>query len=152
MKKFITEVKNTNFIEEINNTKEFDKRKYTFLIGLEIFSMILVALIQYFIRPKKITFLQINDFLLGTLPSLFGAIGYVALVFVIHRIVKIKYHKYKIWKSLLFANLFTVIGFTIWEVIRMALYSFDVNDILMTIFGCFIASFLILIIFYNDLK
>ena len=152
MKKLIKEFQNTNFTQELNNTNLNDKKKYSFLIALELVLMILVVLIQYFIRPKKINYLQLNDFLLGTLPSLFGAIGYVALIFVIHRIIKKKHNNYNILKSLLFSNLFTFLGFTIWEILRMGLNPFDLNDIIMTILGCIVSSLIIFTLFYKDLK
>lgn len=150
MRNILKEISNTNFAFEINNSSDTEQIKYLILSIWEIILMVFVVLIQYFLRPGKINLLFINDFLLGVLPNLFGAAGFVAIIFVIHRIIKRKHKDYNFLNSLLFSNLFTFLGFTLWEIIRMGLNSFDFNDIIMTVFGCVLSTILIIILFYND--
>ncbi|WHF51764.1 hypothetical protein QGN23_00445 [Chryseobacterium gotjawalense] len=152
MKNLIEEVKNINFSEEINKSDKQDKKRYVILTVWELILISWVVYIQYFLRPKNIELSSANEFLLGTLPSLFGAAAFVAILFAFHRILKMYYGKYSLYNSIIFSVLFTFIGFTVWETVRTILYPFDIHDVIMTLIGCMMSGVLIIILFLDDLK
>lgn len=137
--------------KEIEKVIEIDKRKYIILTLWEILNIIAVIYIQYFLRAEKISCSSTESFLLGVLPSLFGASGFVAILFIFHKIYTKLLQKYKLFNSLVFSFLVTFLGFLFWEIIRMGLYPFDIYDILMTFVGCLISTALILVLFRKDL-
>lgn len=138
---------NKNETDKIINK---DKIKYIILIIWEILSIICVVYIQYFLRSQNTLFSPTETFLLGTLPSFFGASAFVAVLFIYHKIHSTINGSYQLMRSIVIAVLITFFGFLFWEVIRMGLYPFDVYDILMTFFGCLISTILILTLFNND--
>lgn len=137
--------------KEIEKVIEVDKTKFIILIIWEILSMIAVVYIQYFLRAEKMAHSGSETFLLGTLPSLFGAAGFVAILFTLHNIYTKLLRKYKFFNSLVFSFLVTFFGFLSWEIIRMGLYPFDIYDIVMTFAGSLISIVLIITLFGSDL-
>ena len=112
----------------------------------------LVVYIQYFLRAKEIAYSENETFLLGTLPSFFGAAAFVSAVFIYHKIYTTLLGKYKLQNSIYFSFAFTFIGFFLWEIARMGLYPFDIYDIIMTFAGCTLSTILIFALFYGDVK
>ena len=141
-------------LNKINFNKELekDKLRFTILIFWEITLMIGVAYIQYILRPQKLNLSTTGIFLQGTLPSLFGASGYLALFFVFHKVLKSNSNNYKLINSVVFAFLLTFGGLTFWELIRTVIYPFDFYDIIMTFLGCLISLLLISVLYFKDLK
>lgn len=138
--------------EEIEKIIAFDKMKFIILVVWEILNMIAVVYIQYFLRAKKIAYSTTDTFLLGTLPSLFGAAAFVAILFVYHKIHSKLLGKYKLFNSIGVAFSVTFFGFLLWELIRMGMYPFDIYDIVMTFIGCVLSAIFILILFFKDIK
>jgi hypothetical protein len=138
--------------EEIEKIVELDKKKYIILVVWEILNMIAVVYIQYFLRAQKIAYSATEKFLLGTLPSLFGAAAFVAIIFVFHTIYSKLLGRYKLLNSITFAFSVTFFGFLLWEIIRMGIYPFDLYDIVMTFVGCVLSSVIILTLFFKDIK
>lgn len=136
-------------VEKVINA---DKAKYIFLTVWELLLMGCVVGIQYFLRSKEIRYSVTQTFLLGTLPSLFGAAAFVSVLFIYHKIYTTITGTYKFKRTFIFSFSFTFIGFLLWEIIRMGLYPFDIYDIVMTFVGCTISTILILVLFNNDRK
>jgi len=145
---------NLNIFEkkEVEKIINKDKPKYILLTVWELLLMSLVVYIQYFLRAKEIAYSENETFLLGTLPSFFGAAAFVSVVFIYHKIYKTLLGTYKLQKSIYFSFAFTFIGFFLWEIMRMGLYPFDIYDIIMTFAGCTLSTILIFALFYKNIK
>ena len=141
-----------NYLAEVNPEKEFkkDKFKLTFLVSLEITLIILLLLIQEYLRPKTIFKSELGVFLMGTLPSFFGAMAYVIIIFVFCKLIQGHYQKFRLMKSLIIANCVSFFGLTIWEFIRTIITNFDWWDVAASLLGCFAATILIIMLYFND--
>lgn len=110
------------------------------------------CLYSIFLRPANTFYSATETFLLGTLPSLFGAAGFVTVLFIYYKIYLKRLGRYKLLNSIVFSFSVTFFGFLLWEVIRMGLYPFDIYDVIMTLTGCLLSTILILVLFYKDLN
>jgi len=138
--------------KEVERIIKTDKAKYILLTLWELLLMGCVVYIQYFLRAKETAYSDTETFLLGTLPSLFGAAAFVSVLFIYHKIYTMLSGRYKLRHSIIFSFVFTFFGFLLWEIIRMGLYPFDKYDILMTFAGCVISVVLIIVLFGRDLE
>lgn len=82
--------------KEVDRIIKADKTKYILLTGWELFLMGCVVYIQYFLRYKETAYSITETFLLGTLPSLFGAAAFVSVLFIYHKIYTTLSGRYKI--------------------------------------------------------
>lgn len=112
-----------------------DKLRLSILIGYEIVCMAVVVFIQYYLRQAFTPTATWQVFLLGSLPSYFGASGYVALGFALYKMVLQHHGMYTLRKAMLGSFWVPILGLTIWECVRTVLYPFDWYDVGMSIAG-----------------
>ena len=141
-----------NYIQDVNFNKEAneDKHRLTFLITLEIILLGLTLLIQEYLRPNKVFKTELGVFLMGTLPSLFGAAAYVMIIFVFHKMIQSHHQKFQLNQSLFIANSISFSGLTLWELIRTVIYPLDFWDIAASFAGCVISTILIYTLYQAD--
>ena len=141
-----------NYIQNVNFNKEAeeDKRRLIFLITLELILLGLTLLIQEYFRPNKVFNTELGIFLMGTLPSLFGAAAYVIIIFVFHKMIQSHHQKFQLNQSLIIANSVSFFGLTLWELIRTIIYPLDFWDIVASFIGCIVSTLLIAILYYTD--
>ena len=129
-----------------------DKKRLITLITIEVIFVILTLIIQEYLRSNMLFKSDIGIFMMGILPSFFGAGAYVLILFVFYRLVQGYYQKFDLKVGLIFANFFTFLGLTLWELIRTVIHSFDWWDVLASSVGCLSATILILSLYINDKK
>jgi hypothetical protein len=142
------------YLSKVDFETEFkkDKIRLTIFISIEILFIFLTLLIQEYLRPNVLLNSKMGIFMMGVLPSFFGAAAYVLIAFVCYKIVQGHYQKYKLTTGLIIANSFTFFGLTIWELVRVTMYSFDWWDMIATIFGCFLSTIVIFFTYIFDKK
>lgn len=129
---------------DVGREMEKDKMRLGVIIAVEIALIAATLVIQEYARPKTVLNSQTGRFLLGILPSFFGAMAYVLILFVGYKIVQGHHGKFSLPTGLLLANGISFFGLTLWEVIRMVIRPFDAWDVLASLGGCVGGTLLIL--------
>lgn len=134
------------YLEQVDFEREFekDKTRLLILLILEILLIGLTLFIQEYLRPNRIFPSKMGIFLMGVLPSFFGSMAYVFILFIFYKLVQGHYQRFRLWSALLFANLFTVLGLGLWEFIRLVIRPFDWWDVLASLIGGLFSTLLIL--------